>query len=340
MNTITITGFAKAYVKSMRLYYSFITGIAGMVGLAYYQYVAHASGRIALSDLHRTVETPTSAAKTVLILMILFLGWGINQIINDYLGLEEDRINAPARPMVTGDLHPAGAVLLSSLLMLGACVATWLFLEPIAVIPLLLGVGLNVVYEYAKGYGVWGNVVFGIMITSCAAFGFMAAGPSEASVFTPARLAMLAFVALLNALMTYYTYFKDYEGDLAAGKRTLIVQLGPERARYLSLGASFLPLVVFLAAYYSFDAWPIVLNSTFILLAVLAVCMQVWTGFLFFQNPRGAMTYFALSFNFRACACAESALIALFNPALGILLFFLSYVFIGFLFNFHVNRHG
>lgn len=340
MNPTAFIGFAQAYVKSMRLYYSFITGIAGMVGLAYYQYVAHSTGQIALSELQRTVEIPTAAAKTALILLILFLGWGINQIINDYLGLEEDRINAPARPMVTGALHPLGAVLLSSLLMLAACAATWLFLEPLAVLPLMLGVGLNVVYEYAKGYGIWGNVVFGIMITSCAAFGFMAAGPSEASVFTPARLSMLAFVALLNGLMTYYTYFKDYEGDLAAGKRTLIVQLGPDRARHLSLWAAFLPLTVFLAAYFSLDAWPITLNSTFMLLAVLAVGMQVWTGYLFFRNPRGAMTYYALSFNFRACACAEAALIALFNPALGILLFFLSYVFIGFLFNFHVNRHG
>ncbi|MDT8325422.1 MAG: UbiA family prenyltransferase, partial [Bacteroidota bacterium] len=290
MNTTAITGFTRAYVKSMRLYYSFITGIAGMVGLAYYQYVAHSSGRIALSDLERTVEIPTSAESTVLILLILFLGWGINQIINDYLGLEEDSINAPARPMVTGALHPQGAVLLSCLLMIGACVATWLLLEPLAVIPLVLGVGLNVVYEYAKGYGIWGNAIFGVMIASCAAFAFIAAGPSEASIFTPARLAMLAFVALLNALMTYYTYFKDYEGDLAAGKRTLIVQLGPERARYLSLAAAFLPLAVFLAAYFNLDAWPIALNSTFALLACLAVCMQVWTGYLFYRNPRGPMT--------------------------------------------------
>ncbi len=340
MNSAAIIGFSKAYVKSMRLYYSFITGIAGMLGLSYYQFVAHTQGSIALSDLRRTVEVPTSMEKTILILSILFLAWGINQIINDYLGLEEDRINAPDRPMVTGTLHPKLAVLLSTALMLGACAMTWVFLEPVAVVPLLIGVGLNVVYEYAKGYGIWGNIVFGVMITSCAAYGFMAAGPSEVSIFTPARLAMLAFAALLNGLMTYYTYFKDYEGDKAAGKQTLIVQFGLERSRTISLYASFLPAAVFLIAYFSLDAWPIALNSTFLLLAVLAVCMQVWTGYLFYRNPQGAMTYYALSFNFRACACSEAALIAMFNPALGILLFFLSYVLIGFLFNFHANRHG
>lgn len=40
---IGAVGFARAYVKSMRLYYSFITGIAGWLGVAYYDYVAHSS---------------------------------------------------------------------------------------------------------------------------------------------------------------------------------------------------------------------------------------------------------------------------------------------------------
>ena len=340
MQATVIYRFSRAYVKSMRLYYSFITGIAGLLGLAYYQYVAHSPGRIAESELYRTVETPTSPDRYVIILLILFLAWGINQIVNDYLGLEEDRINAPDRPMVTGELHPIVALAVSSVLMLGAMLLTWFYLERAAVIPLLLGVGLNVVYEYAKGHGIWGNVVFGIMISTCSAFGFMAAGPSEASILTPSRLSMIGFVALINGVMTFYTYFKDYEGDKASGKNTLIVRHGLERAKYYSLFAALLPSAVFLIAYLSFDAWPIQLNPIFLLLAFLTVCLQLWTGYLFYRNPTGAMTYYALSFNFRACACAEATLIALFNPALGILLFFLTYFLIAFLFNFHINRHG
>lgn len=340
MNTHAIAGFARAYVKSMRLYYSFITGIAGLVGLSYYQYVAYSTDRIALSQLRRTVERPTPPAEMALILIILFLGWGINQIINDWLGLEEDRINAPDRPMVTGALHPTIAVLLSSVLMLGACFATWFLLQPIAVIPLAAGVGLNVVYEYAKGHGIWGNIVFGVMISTCAAFGFMAAGPSDASILTAPRLAMLGYVALLNGLMTFYTYFKDYTGDKAAGKKTLVVHYGLERSKYISILAAFLPSIVFVSAYAFSDIWPIALNGVFVTLAALTVCLQVWTGYLFYKNPEGELTYYSLSFNFRACACAEAALIALFNPMLSILMFFLTYMLVGFLFNFHVNRRS
>jgi geranylgeranylglycerol-phosphate geranylgeranyltransferase len=337
---IRVVTFAKAYLKSMRLYYSFITGIAGLLGLSYYQFVAEAQDVIALSNIRRTVEFQTPPTKSLIILCILFMAWGINQIINDYLGLKEDRINAPARPMVTGELNPVAALTVSAILMIVALLTTWFYLEKAAVIPLIIGVLLNIVYEYAKGYGLWGNVVFGIMISTCGMYGFMAAGPSETSIWTPARISMLIYIAMINGLMTFYTYFKDYEGDKASGKKTIIVRYGLERSKYLSILGSFLPTVVFVVMYFGFNAWPIPLNGIFLLLAALTVCLQVWTGYLFYKNPKGEMTYYSLSFDFRSCACCEAALMALFNPVLGIVFFFLTYMFIGFLFNFHINRQG
>jgi geranylgeranylglycerol-phosphate geranylgeranyltransferase len=310
------------------------------LGLSYYQFVAKASDVIALSNVHRTVEVQTSSAKSLMILCILFLAWGINQIVNDYLGLKEDRINAPARPMVTGELNPIAALTVSAFLMIIAMATTWLYLEKMAVIPLIIGVLLNIVYEYSKGYGIWGNIVFGIMISTCGMYGFVAAGPSETSILTPARMSMLAYVAMINGLMTFYTYFKDYEGDKASGKRTIIVRYGLERSKHLSIIGSFLPTLVFVLMYFGFHTWPISFNGIFLLLAALTCCLQVWTGYLFYKNPKGEMTYYSLSFNFRACACCETALIALFNPALGVVCFFLTYMFIGFLFNFHINKQG
>ncbi|MEN8193600.1 MAG: UbiA prenyltransferase family protein, partial [Bacteroidota bacterium] len=260
-----------------------------------------------------------------------------NQIYNDYLGLEEDKINAPDRPMVTGELNPACAVLLSSILMLFAFFITWVFLEKYAVIPLVIGVALNLVYEYAKGYGIWGNIIFGLMISTCTMFGFLAAGESDISLLSFSQIFLILYVSLVNGLMTYYTYFKDYEGDKAAGKRTLIVKLGLKKSQQLALIGAFLPLFFFLIIYFGLEVWSFELNGIFIELGLLATGLQLWTGFLYYKNPKGEMTYFSLSMNFRACVCAESAFIALFNPALGVMLFLLSYFFIGLLFNFHSN---
>ena len=323
----------------MRLYYSFITGIAGLVGISYYQYLAYSGVHTEVIDPTRTYQ-PTSLTKFLLIMVILFLSWGINQIYNDYIGISEDRINAPDRPMVSGELNPFYAVLLSSVLMLSAVLITWFFLEPYAIIPLILGIALNFIYEYAKGYGIWGNIIFGIMISICAIYSFLAAGKFDSSIFSFSTLLLIIYISLLNGLMTLYTYFKDYEGDKQVGKKTLIVKLGIDRSQKLALLASFLPIISFMIIYYGLEVWEYELNSIFMELGLLATGLQLWTGYLYFKDPIGTRTYFSLSINFRACACSESAIIAIFNPALGVILFLASYFFIGFLFNFHANVKG
>lgn len=340
MESIKTIKFLKAYVKSMRLYYSFITGITGLIGLSYYQYKLYISGNSISEDFFVSDTRQPSLFQILIIMLIIFLSWGINQIYNDYLGIKEDRINAPERPMVTGELNPVKALILSTVLMLGALIITWFCLGRDAVIPLAVGVGLNIVYEYAKSYGVLANVVFGIMISMCAIYSFLASGASLSSALAPDFIILAFYLALLNGLMTFYTYFKDYEGDKQAGKKTVIVKMGLEKARDLSVVAAFLPVVIFMVIYYGTGLWNYNLNNIFVELAILSTGLQLWTGILFYKNPKGAMTYFSLSINFRACACSESAIISIFNPALGVLLFLLSYFFIGFLFNFHTNTKG
>lgn len=328
--------FAKAYIKSMRLYYSFVTGIAGWIGVSHYQFIADPHYKNPLSDFVQTIEVPTSDIKKFIILLFLFLAWGINQIFNDYLGLKEDRINAPERPMVTGALNPKLAIVVSITLLLISLLVTWFYLEPIAVIPFLLGVGLNFLYEYAKGRGIWGNIVFGIMIASCGLYGFMASGPME-TYFTRSRISALVFIAIINGLMTYYTYFKDEEGDRLAGKKTIVVKYGIERNRYIAIFAGFLPSILFLIGYYGLKGFEIELNKIFVILGMLTVFLQVWTGYLYYKNPKGEMTYYSLVTNFRACTCGQATIISLINPELGMFLFLFCYVFVGFLFNIHTN---
>lgn len=321
--------FIKAYVKSMRLYYSFVTGMAGWIGVAYYELLAK-------NHPERTIEIIPTQEKKVVILIMLFLGWGVNQIINDYLGLKEDRINAPDRPMVTGELDVNKALFLS-LAILGASISiTWFYLEPIAVFFIIAGVVLNVIYEFAKGYGILGNIVFGLMITMATFFGFYACGPTQASFFAPHRVAALVLICIINGLMTFYTYFKDYEGDKAAGKETLVVKYGLNNARLIALFATFLPTLTFLI-FKALNMWLVRINSTFIMLGCLTVFMQVWTGMLYYRNPTGPETYAALKMNFRACVCGEATIIAFFNPDLAMWLFMMSYMFVEFLFELHPN---
>lgn len=320
--------FMKAYIKSMRLYYSFITGISGWIGIAFYEYIAKSS--------FKTVEVVPSTEKKAIILIMLFLSWGINQIINDYLGLKEDKINAPQRPMVTGELDYKKALGVSFILLSMTLLITFFLLEPLAIIPLVLGIGLNVLYEYAKGYGLLGNLVFGLMISMCAIFGFLAAGPTQSPYFTSSRVSILILVIILNGLMTFYTYFKDYKGDKALAKKTLVVKYGIEKSRIIAVISSFIPVAAFILLY-SNNFIVARVNNMFLILAGLTFFLEVWTGFLYYKNPEGERTYYSLAVNFRACTCGQATLIALFNTELAMLLFLVSYIFVGLLFDLHTN---
>ena len=320
--------FIIAYIKSMRLYYSFVTGIAGWIGLAFYEYIA--------SSQNTSVEIIPSISKQIVILTLLFLSWGINQIVNDYLGLKEDRINAPQRPMVTGELNPKKALMVSASLMFFSIFITVIYLQPIAIIPALFGSILNIIYEYAKGYGILGNIVFGLMIAMCTVFGFLAAGPIAPPYFTPGQISIVLMVAVINGIMTFYTFFKDYKGDRAAKKNTLVVQFGLRNSRIIALGAAFLPAAIF--AILSFLGYINPANNpAFILLGGLALILQLWTGYLYFRYPFGSRTYYSLSANFKACTCGQAAIISLFNTQLSAVLFLSSYLLVGFLFSLHPN---
>jgi geranylgeranylglycerol-phosphate geranylgeranyltransferase len=319
--------FIKAYIKSMRLYYSFVTGMAGWLGVAYYEYLAH-------TPAERSIEIAPSPEKKIVILALLFLSWGINQIINDFLGLKEDRINAPHRPMVTGELNPPAALIVSIALIITSGAITWFYLEPIAVIFLAAGVLLNIAYEYAKGHGILGNIVFGLMITMAPLFGGYAAGPTSSTVLLPHRVSVLILVWVMNGLMTYYTYFKDYKGDREAGKRTLVVSFGLDKSRWIAIASAFLPTLIFLALRIS-GLHKTPLNPTFFILGGLTVFLQIWTGVLYFRFTSGQGTYTSLVTNFRACTCGQAALIGIFNPDLAVWLFIFSYIFVGFLFDFN-----
>jgi len=320
--------FVKAYVKSMRLYYAFVTGIAGWLGIVCYEYMASLPGK--------TIEVAPGFARKTVILVLLFLSWGINQIINDRLGLKEDRINAPERPMVTGELDPNKSVMLSIGLLLTALIVTGLYLEPLAIVPAVAGVLLNVLYEHAKGFGILGNIVFGIMIAMSYLVGFFAAGPIEFPHITSEFVAVFVLLAVINGVMTLYTYFKDYEGDKAAGKKTIVVGFGIAKSRIISVLAAFIPaaafVVMYLAGFYKTN-----INNTFVFLMVISFFLQLYTGFLYYKYPEGERSYYSLAVNFRAGTCAQAALIALYNAGLGGVLFVLSYIFVGLLSNLHSN---
>ena len=83
--------FLYQYIRSMRLYYGFVTGTTVLFGI----WMAHADGS-------------AWGWREAMALIVGFLAWGVNQIFSDYCDRKEDAVNAPHRPMVSGELEAAG----------------------------------------------------------------------------------------------------------------------------------------------------------------------------------------------------------------------------------------
>ncbi len=203
--------FLYYYIRSMRLYYGFVTGATTLFGVV----IAH--------EIYGVCWGWTD----VLVLTIGFLAWGVNQIFNDAGGIREDAVNAPHRPMVTGQLSEKPALLLSGALML-IFAAVSFFLTPCTFVPIVAGIVFNLLYTYLKDVPVLGCLVYGCSISMCLLYGWIGAlgrFPSNVSPIVVIFSCLLVLPA--HVLMCHNSNFKDIEGDRAAGKKTLQVLFRP-----------------------------------------------------------------------------------------------------------------
>lgn len=304
-----------AYVKSMRPYLFFVSGMAGLLGVVFSE--AHASvGRI------------------LSILSVVFLGWGVNQVINDLLGLEEDRINAPHRPLVTGVLPIKIAMLFSVLLFALGGFITYMLNAQALTLYFLVFI-LNIIYEYSKRIPLLGNIVFGLLLVPCVYFGAMCMNGKGLEILLDKKLLVLAIsIALINITAVFFTYYKDFIGDRDTGKKTIIVQLTPNKAKYLNYLVSVLPFSVILFLLSS-PVWKESVNPYFLSFMFLSFVILQYTAFLFFKNPQGSNTYYSLKWNFRGAVLFKTSFIALVNPLMAGVLYVVNFILVGFLFDLH-----
>lgn len=308
-----------AYVKSMRPYLFFISGMAGWLGIVF-------SG------------ANVFIGRVIVVLSVVFIGWGVNQVINDLLGLKEDRINAPHRPLVSGELPIEMAIILSLFLFILGGIVTYL-LNPQAIALFLLVFVLNIVYEYSKRIPLLGNIVFGFLLAPCVYYGAMCINNKRLiEALLDARILLFAIaVVLINITMAFFTYYKDFIGDKATGNRTIIVQLGPVKVRYLNFLVSILPFAIIIFIMF-FSAWRNAINIYFIAFMLVTFIVLQYTAILFFRKPQGSSTYHSLKWNFRGAVLFETSFIALVNPLLAGFLYLINFILVGFLFDLHKDH--
>ena len=211
--------FLYYYVRSMRLYYGFVTATTVLAGLCLVRFAK---------------DEPFCPVTMQEITMIAlgFLAWGANQIFSDWCDRKEDAINAPHRPMVTGALAPRPAFALSALILIAiAVVSAWISIWTIPF--LLIGGALNIAYSRLKKIPILNCLVYGASISCCALYA--AAGDTGRCPGWGYVLATIALILPAHFLMCHNSYYKDIAGDRAAGVRTLQTSFPPAAAIAVTL---------------------------------------------------------------------------------------------------------
>lgn len=179
-------------------------------------------------------ESPTTSSIAVGAL-ICFAGYPLGQVFNDYADREADRINAPHRPFVSGAINPVLA--LSVTFGIALVLGIWaLLVAPAVMIWGAVAIVGNAIYSAVKGVPMVGNVANGLDLALFVLIGAAAAAPERGVLEVPGEVLLYAgLVAVMLSAFCLLSYFKDIEGDRAAGYRTLPVVLGAQGARFWTI---------------------------------------------------------------------------------------------------------
>ena len=231
--------FLYFYLRSMRLYYGFVTATTVLAGLC-------------LAHVKQSETFLPWTLKDVALLAMGFFAWGFNQIFSDWYDRKEDAINAPHRPMVTGALAPRPAFVLSAIGLASIAVAGFL-MSPWTLAFLALGGVLNVAYSFLKRVPVLNCFVYACAISCCALFAI--AGCLNECPDIRAVLYVVTMVLPVHFLMCHNSYYKDVAGDRIAGVRTLQTMFPGVVAKALSALLSALGVAASWLLAYGMDSW-------------------------------------------------------------------------------------
>jgi 4-hydroxybenzoate polyprenyltransferase len=216
---VTSARFWRAYAVTLRPYLCFVSGAAGLAGLAL---------------------TPLPGPALGAAFAAFFLSYGLGQALTDVSQQDTDALSAPYRPLVRGELSTK-AVIAVSLVGLLACSLVFFALDRRTLAPVAAGVlGLATYTPLKRRW--WGGPVWNAWIVALLpCIGFLCGGPALA--VPPALAPVATSVFGSYAVFVVLGYFKDVEADRATGYETLPVRFGRRAALAVSLSFCAVGLV-------------------------------------------------------------------------------------------------
>lgn len=197
--------FWAAYAVQMRPYLLFVSGVAGLAGLAA---AYDGSGQ--------------SYAQILLPFLVFFLVYGFGQALTDCFQTDTDKLSAPYRPLSQGTISPKDVAIVSGagLLFSGIILIS---LHPLNTLFSALAVGGLISYTYFKRNHWWAGPFYNAWIVALLpVMGYLCMQGSFSKI--PWAIVLLTFFSYSQFVLM--GYLKDISADRATGYRTFPVVFG------------------------------------------------------------------------------------------------------------------
>jgi len=215
--------FWRSYVVTARPHLLFVSGAAGVLGLA--------------------LAPKMTLAALVAASAVFFLVYGFGQALTDTTQVDTDSISAPYRPLCRGLVTPR-QIAVVSLLGLALCAAVLVRLNVWTLAPAIAGVAGLATYTWFKRRWWAGPLYNSWIVALLPAMGFLCGSPDTLTALTSYRL-LLATVSVFCSYGVFVLlgYLKDISADRATGYVTLPVRFGWRTSLVVSAAFTVLALI-------------------------------------------------------------------------------------------------
>lgn len=191
-------------------------------------------------------------------------------VSNDYFDVETDRVNSPERPIPSGVVSQAEALIFSAALLAIGLLLSFL----INAIPFLIAIILSAVgflyNRYFKKYGLFGNLLVSISVGMTFIYG----GATVGMPFNGLVIFFSLIAALIDLGEEIAADSVDAEGDLLIGSNSLAIKYGEAFA--IRVSATIFMIIVLLSFIPFVLSWLPWVYAVPLGIMDLSICFSAW----------------------------------------------------------------
>ena len=271
---INSRGFWKAYFIHMRPYLLFVSGAAGLAGIA-------------------IAQNPELEMSTFIMAFTpMFLGYGFGQALTDCFQIDTDSISSPYRPLVQGIVTPK-SIGMVSVIGLILITSSLIYLNIYNLLFGLLSItGLTTYTYFKKNFWYAGPFYNGWIVMLLSVMGYFSMSECQLQCLLHHSLIQLALMSLFSySFFVVIGYLKDISADRATNYKTLPVVHGWNKT---VIFGDAVAIMGFTMCYLLIESFNYISLAVYILAIIVALSGQLYLHFTIEKTETNA-TYSIIS---------------------------------------------